>query len=67
MFMSILIDDKIKKQLKEQRLQKIAALYFDFEMSMAAYEAVGNQAKVEETKKNMEELQKSYDAITALP
>lgn len=62
----MIIESTIKQGAKEQRLFNLRRQMYELQMDLVAYEANGDTAGAEKTKKLMESCEKSYAAIEAM-
>lgn len=60
------ISTELKNQLKQQRLDQYRAQIFSLQMDLAAYEAIGEQTMIDQTKKSIESGEKAYAAVEAM-
>ena len=63
----MIIEPTIKGPAREQRLFNLRRQMFEMQMDLAAYEANGDSAGMEKTKKMMESCEKTYKAIESIP
>lgn len=61
--MPIIIDPQLKKDLKQQKLRSLMARFFELEMDKVAHEANGLTEAVASLQKEMDKIQKAYEAI----
>jgi hypothetical protein len=61
-----MLDSNLKVQLKEQRLRGLAAQWYEQELNRVAYEANGRAQQAAEAAKLQQEIEVSYQAISAM-
>lgn len=61
--MPIIIDHQLKQELKQQKLRSLMARFFELEMDKVAHEANGLMEGANSLQKEMDKVQKAYDAI----
>lgn len=60
------LTDEQKAQLKLERLQQYSVRIFGMRMDIAAYTAVGDDARLEAAEKALDDLITAYQAVEAL-
>lgn len=57
------IEKELKDQIKSNRLHTLQQRYYDLYLDLISLEAVGNTARAEEIKNEMEKIKKVYQVV----